>query len=409
MWAIRLGMSGDGTVEGSSGTGGARLPALDGLRGLAALVVLLHHATLVAPTFADAHLGERLDGTWQTLIYSPLYVVVAGGEAVFVFFVLSGFVLARPYVRSGPQPLAYYPKRILRLYLPICGAAVVAFVLRAASHDPVAGGSWWVNRHADAPTLGGALAGTVLLVGPATRINSALWSLKYEVVFSLLLPLYLVGARLVGRWRWALAALCVLCVVVSGIAAARVVPADRYAELMPMFGLGVVLAFAEPRLGAVLGRLRGRGWAGALVGATVVLLTAPWSLLLATRPGHAPAPVLLGAGRAAALVGAGLAVVLAATWAPAGRVLAARVMRDLGARSYSLYLVHVPVIVLLATALDVDRPNVATFLGSIVASLLVAEVFHRVVERPSVNLARAWGDALSRRVRAPSSRALPSA
>lgn len=73
-----------------------RLPALDGLRGVAALVVVAFHVLLLSPSFADrAEAGPGLrpaDPSWW-LTHAPLYLLWAGQQAVFLFFVLSGFVL----------------------------------------------------------------------------------------------------------------------------------------------------------------------------------------------------------------------------------------------------------------------------------------------------------------------------
>ncbi|HUB75554.1 MAG TPA: acyltransferase family protein, partial [Solirubrobacteraceae bacterium] len=116
-----------------------RLPALEGLRGLAALVVLVHHSLLATvPRFAGAYgIGPYpLRGTLEWwLTYSPLHVIWGGGEAVIVFFVLSGFVLSLPSARSGRalRAVSYYPSRFVRLYLPVWGALIFAALVHAVA------------------------------------------------------------------------------------------------------------------------------------------------------------------------------------------------------------------------------------------------------------------------------------
>lgn len=105
-----------------AGTGRSqRAHSLDGLRGVASLVVVLHHAMLAIPLFASAVFDDQAPAAslgW--LVYSPLHALWAGSEAVYVFFVLSGLVLMLPILgRPNFDWRAYYPSRLIRLYLPV--------------------------------------------------------------------------------------------------------------------------------------------------------------------------------------------------------------------------------------------------------------------------------------------------
>jgi peptidoglycan/LPS O-acetylase OafA/YrhL len=70
--------------------------SLDGLRGVAASVVVVHHLILasVAGLAIAYTAGPRSHGIDHLLTYTPLHVIWAGPQFVIVFFVLSGLVLS---------------------------------------------------------------------------------------------------------------------------------------------------------------------------------------------------------------------------------------------------------------------------------------------------------------------------
>ena len=112
-----------------------RIRSLDGLRGLASLVVAVHHALLcLAPlslVYFDPLKVEKGTKAWW-LGFTPLHAAWAGGEAVYLFFVLSGFVLARPFLGGRSSTWrTYFVKRIPRLYLPVWVAVGFALVSAA--------------------------------------------------------------------------------------------------------------------------------------------------------------------------------------------------------------------------------------------------------------------------------------
>ncbi|MDA4895261.1 acyltransferase family protein, partial [Streptomyces sp. MS2A] len=108
--------------SGSGRTTQGRITGLDGLRGVAALVVLLYHASLVARPWLDP-------AAWTTLTETPLKLLLAGTESVLIFFVLSGIVVALPALRGGFDWARYYPARLLRLYVPVAAALLFAAAL----------------------------------------------------------------------------------------------------------------------------------------------------------------------------------------------------------------------------------------------------------------------------------------
>ncbi|WP_375432494.1 acyltransferase family protein [uncultured Friedmanniella sp.] len=354
-----------------------RLPALDGLRGLAALVVVVFHAMLVLPSIANVVSGESRVGGWlATVTYTPLRLVWSGEEAVLVFFVLSGVVLTLPFRTRPFSAVTYYPRRLVRIYLPVWTSVALALLWSSlVPRVAVPGSSWWVNGHDFRLTPQGLGGDLTLLLG-TTWLNSVLWSLRWEMWFSLLLPLYLL--LLVRFRRWPLLKLVLLLGATEAGALLHLDPL-RY---LPVFGVGVLLATELDRLGALLDRVGRLSGSVLLVLAVLVLTESRW------LTGQTVSPVTVLA--AAALV------VLFARWAPAVRLGAWRPVHWLGTVSFSLYLVHEPIVTSVALLLHTHNPAIV-LLMALPASLLVAAGFYQVAERPSHHLSR-WAGALAARV-----------
>jgi len=162
-----------------------RLEELDSLRGIAALTVLSQHllfSVVAVPKLVD---------------YSPLHVLWAGHEAVIFFFVLSGFVLALPFVDGRPFDFAPYAiKRVFRIWLPYVVATAAALALASLTVERSEVSEWAADKWRQAPTLR-VWIDHVLLVGnyETTRYNPVLWSLVHEMRISLIFPLIVWAVR----------------------------------------------------------------------------------------------------------------------------------------------------------------------------------------------------------------------
>ncbi len=107
-----------------------RIHALDGLRGLAAFSVLVcHYIITFFPTLVFGAKGiEKFE--WQDVFSrSPLIALYNGSFAVFIFFVLSGFVIARSAAANRAPLLILIGRRYLRLTIPMLCSTVLAYVL----------------------------------------------------------------------------------------------------------------------------------------------------------------------------------------------------------------------------------------------------------------------------------------
>lgn len=384
--------TGGGTHRASTGARHrARIYSLDGLRGVAAVVVFIHHVFLTQPALAEAYRAHpgRLDAMTWLFTHTPLHLIWAGTEAVFVFFVLSGLVLALPASDGGRIDLAaYYPRRLLRLYLPVWAAVVLALGWSAAFprvwHS---GDSWWLKAYGADPTQKGALGDLAMVHGAGTT-NHVLWSLQWEVVYCLALPLVVVLLK-IGRRLWWLKASAVMGAMAVGAGLN-----NSALWYLSIFATGTLMALERPRLARWAAWLDDRDhtdrWWGAALTASLGLLLTYWFVPVAGL--HAAG---LGAVRGAQALGA-CGLVFVAWFAPMARnVLNSEFAQWLGDRSFSLYLVHLPVVVAVSAFLG-GQPHLG---GVLILSALIAfplaAAFHRYVEQPAHRLARGIGRRIS--------------
>ncbi|TFC05552.1 acyltransferase [Cryobacterium adonitolivorans] len=400
---------------------GRRMGGLDALRGVAAVIVLVHHVSMTAPSISAAYSSSAgvavfSTGWWVTL--SPLKILFAGPEFVLVFFVLSGFVLVLtplrrwPWTRrpapdlaaetrpvadaATPTPgynwLAYYPRRIIRLAIPVIVSVGLAAAWILAVPRTGAGGAWMAKQ--GSPDLGiGNLLREASILGFTGRpdVNPPLWSLAWEMWFSLLLPIGVIFALATRRWTLAWVALLL------ATSTAGYLLAIEPLMYLPAFGLGALLAANHGALLARSTRLaRRRGgtlaWAAIAVLGPVLLITF-WLLRPAlTEPWNTVALALR-------VPGAVLIVATVALWPPVQRMLNGRLLAWLGTISFSLYLVHFPIVVTFGQLFGPERWWWGA-LFSVPLSLLLAQLMYRWVELPAQTLAGRAGAKFSARASA---------
>jgi peptidoglycan/LPS O-acetylase OafA/YrhL len=345
-----------------------RLAGLDGVRGLAALYVVVFHI------FLRAFPGYPVDR-------APFWAAwfIYGRFAVVVFIVVSGFSLALSPARRGWRldAASRFAQRRARRILPAYWAAL-AFSLAVA---------WLIipQPGQGVPNLGSVLANGLLLqnFAPAHLPNAAFWSMAVEAQLYVAFPLLLLMVR---RWSAAPMFTAVTLVVATvGIVGPHVSRLDTFLihsppELAALFALGVLTAGI---VGASTAR-RSWPWAWLALGATAPVIATIWWQGSVWTVGHL-FWVDLALGPAIACLLAGLATGQAV---PLRRLLDARPIRNLGLSSYSLYLIHAPIVVVVYEKIVAGRvaPGVPAFLVSLVLtlplSIVVARLFASVFEIP---------------------------
>jgi peptidoglycan/LPS O-acetylase OafA/YrhL len=367
-----------------------RFPLLDSVRAIAALSVLVFHASFWS--------NITLTGSWAAPFLSRLDVGVA------IFFVLSGFLLYRPFVRShlngtpAPRAVAYGWRRALRI-LPAYWLALTVIAIVIPKPDTFEAG------HAVVYYGFGQIYGDLVFGG----ISQA-WTLCVEVTFYALLPLWaLAMRRLPGTVRselWGLAALAGVgiawtLVAVLGASDPDHANTSRMLVWLPAyldhFALGMALAVltvAEPpRALAAIGR---RPWAAWLVaGAAFVVVSVGIGLSPENRL-DAPMSAAQALGRhwlyALVAVGVLLPAVVGPQREGAVRgVLGGRWLLYLGVISYGIYLWHNNAMEKVAGEIGRDGTwgdfLVYLAVGFFVA-VLAATLSWRLLEKPLLRLKR---------------------
>lgn len=363
-------------------------PVLDSLRAIAAIFVVATHCAFHAGYYGSGQLGAmsaRLDA------------------GVAIFFVLSGFLLGRPFLaamadgRPLPPTGRYVWKRALRI-LPTYWLAVVAAMLLLEENDGASVGEWTK-----------ALTMTTLYGREEFPTGLAqMWSLAVEVSFYLLLPvLAWLVVRTLCRSPWAARDLISWTMVLVYISLGwllvgytvvdpSVVLAHQWLPgYLSWFAGGIILAIASLTTtdGTVVRAIRHLGQSPWTCWAVAAALFA-----IASTPVAGPVTLDIptaGEGAARNLLYAAIAtlVILPGVFAPEtsafSRILSVGWLRHLGQISYGIFCVHMTVIFLVFDWRDMELfrgRGIELFVLTLLISVVVAEIVYRVVEVPALRL-----------------------
>jgi peptidoglycan/LPS O-acetylase OafA/YrhL len=367
-----------------------RYHALDSLRGIAAFIVVIYHCLLVIPALEPALFGYgtpvyAMPDIWTGILtLIPFRILWAGREAVIFFFVLSGFVLTLPFIQEHPpRYVGFIVKRFFRLYVPfaimIILAAAAWITVGPQGRSDLSG--WFAASWSEEPAISVVLR-HLAMFGDMS-LNNVSWTLVVEWRVALLFPLLVLMTRL-SPLATVIGAVALVIIYQSSSTEAIRVPYTLYYFIYFVIGILVAL-YLEPLL-AWIRRLGTAGTAGLWI-AFYVLLNLRWLTPLGVPLAD------IGNGIAAALV-----IGLVLTSPRVQNVLMVRPLKWLGMVSYSLYLVHVP---LLMAIIYLSPESVPVYFALLIvppASLLIAFVFYRLVEHPSMRVGRTvagWIDSMT--------------
>ncbi len=328
-------------------------------------------------------------------IKGPLSILNAGHFSVILFFVLSGFVLALPYARGSQQPyFDFAVKRVCRLYPPAAAAVLIAAALFEAVNAGMAlpHATDITLKSWSSPVTPAGFERHLALAGyPASSIalDPPLWSLIVELRASLAFPLLIM---IVTRCGWASAVLGIAAAFVCGRLNALHGDLSPYAastfagsmlltvRYFVFFIFGINIAFYLRPLQAVLRRIPATG----RIALCILIYLANWIMTSLCVDEHGYGLLLYG-------IFASYLIACCLTFAAPARLLEKPVFAWLGKISFSLYLIHMPVMLAGLYLLSGILSLPVGIAISLPPMLITASAMQRFVEAPSVRLSKCVG------------------
>jgi peptidoglycan/LPS O-acetylase OafA/YrhL len=360
-----------------------RLDHLDALRGLAALAVLAYHYILF--------FGFPGAAAWS-MTNTPLHIWWDGQAAVAFFFVLSGLVLSYRHFRTTPHPqlkdfnfLSFIVARVCRIWIPYTGMVLISWALFrvTAQHlitsPPV--GDLLKGLWNEQPNLRHVLRQIfdARILRPQNDQQILVpqgWTLTLEIAVAMLIPpAVLVAAR---SPFWLMLSVMLACWL------ARITP------YMFHFALGVVVAqYYVPIV----------TWLEARRSARLILALISWPIYSYeyvfpnVRAVH---PMVLNTWLPA--VGSAMIILICSATPPIRNFLARGFVHFVGKVSFSLYLVHMLILICLTprllAVLDPSHPGLNWAIGLLftaAVAIATAGPLYKLLEMPAMSMGKALG------------------
>jgi peptidoglycan/LPS O-acetylase OafA/YrhL len=384
---------------------------LEGLRGVAALqVLLLHYAALFLPIFA--RVAPANIGTWEsTLGNSPLFFLVDGYTSVYLFFLISGFVLTPSFLSSSSYLSKQMFKRFLRLWIPVAVAVVIGALFLTISNEErlqalrILKSDWGVSLYRNPMHLADLardlLLGSMLLGYSGISIFSAIPLLSAHLTphsYSLVPPTWTLhvefwGAMMLLAVAFAYKRLPRKIFVPFFLGAIWFTGTSCYSLFLVGF---LAYIFRESIIGTSLIRL---ACSVCLIVAGICIssmfeadgLLGMIKLVQGWFWGHAPSPMVLKHEIVALLLFFG--VIMSSQFRS---VFSGQILVWLGKISFSVYLLHFPILFTFGAAIFVFvYPSygyvaacLSTCLISGTATIAISVYFEKIIDRRAIALSR---------------------
>ncbi|MBK5424675.1 acyltransferase [Bacillus mycoides] len=356
-----------------------RIKELDSMRGLAALTVVFGHFCLMLPSLPNS------------IKFSPLRFLWAGGEAVIVFYVLSGFVLSMALYHSKTNYWGYLIKRFVRIYIPYYFWIIITFALFILfSPYEVAGlRDWFYDRWQGSITKIDIINHFVLLNNFFTEnYNPVIWSLAQEMRISIVFPLlFLLFYKL--SWKKTILFALSFSLISVFLNMLHIGKAEGfyngYADTLhftSMFMVGMLIFKHQEKL-IYLYRNMKKFNKGFLIALGVILYL--YSILIYGFSRNDTTFLLKDWG---VVIGVSIFIIMAMSNLKVKAFLNKSVFVYLGEISYSIYLCHFPIMMVLFKLLYTKIPIFFLLVLCISMTILLSIVSYHLIEKKCINWAK---------------------
>ena len=383
----------------------SRIHSLDSLRGFSSLIVVVFHCLISLPVFYTAYYKQQYaDSFVRALTETPLHTLWAGPEVVLLFFILSGYVLSLPYLKYDCVSYkGYVIKRFFRIYIPYIVIMLIylfVFIL-LSDYKNMDQLTETFNARWDHPVTLKAFISYVFMLGyDMTNINGVTWSLVHEMRISIIFPLII---YMVKRLNLLKSLVCGLGTSLILYTLVRSFSGRFQGDFIPIFINSVSDTFYYCTFfvfGAALAKYTGNIKSVLqpqkaivkllLLSAAILLINFEW--VFHSLYGYITkySAAIRGSLAGEWIIALGV-LLLFSTVLSSKRLnwlLSLKFPVWLGKISYSLYLVHVMVIMLSVRYLSRLLPLEVTVLLPIVLVLPVAALSYRFIEAPSMSLGK---------------------
>ncbi len=370
-----------------------RYRELDALRGLAALSVVAFHYLSSFNVFADVGYTSENAPIVRTIKFSILHIFFEGKEAVLFFFVLSGFVLYLALDRlTIPSCKAFEVQRICRIYLPFMAAAGLGLLLNWLLHLPPVPELSDRNFNtlwARSPNFMDVVQHLSFIWRFDELVSDApTWSLLHEMRFSLIFPLIVLFVDRTSAYF----SLAVSIGISFAFTHLRDVTNGQYNIFTTLmysneFVVGALLARYRFVLVAAIQKSPRLAKASIFVIAVLAYSYTWWFFPDIAALHRIPFDNLL------VTIGASLFILGSLSCAAVSRVLRSAPLQYFGRLSYSIYLYHIIVVILVLHFLYTPGGLIDWLLPFVVlgGTIICADVSRRFIEVPAMRAGKLLG------------------
>lgn len=371
-----------------------RIDSLDSLRGIAAMVVVIFHCLLSFVVLYEANYNRFANDMIKYFTITPLHTIWAGREAVLLFFVLSGFVLSIPFYKGKVGSYgSYIIRRFFRIYMPyiIIMMASVLLVFLFATYKDIQGLSLvYANRWAHSVSLDDIISYILMINYDTANVNGVVWTLFHEMRISLLFPLFLLIIMKFNLIKALLLSLGLngIFYLALGLLSASLND-DIFSPIIQSFQWSIYYCTFFI-FGAILSKYRSQLFEFKashtftkmmLLAASLVLINSRWIVIEYQVKDERIADFI-------SVLGILLLFVVVLTSNKVEQLLTKRPLLWLGKISFSLYLVHIPVMMMVTIFLGNIIPIALAFTLVPLLSVVVAHFTYKYIEVPANNLGK---------------------